>query len=189
MRLTPVCPAVHVHSWPRAHTYSNARARCTTVCVIIWILPVRRWSVAEMGVHGGGKLQHHQPLSRVADMTPINGRIELRPRKGEGSVGVRFLQAVGRPIWGVCASSLQGVTHPGRSRLLFSPGSGQRGRYPRLLWGRTAWAPKYVGLRRRGSTVVIHSTLDHYSGVPLLYSTGERSTQRHTWLRFCHLYL
>ena len=36
------------------------------------------------GVLGSGKLQHHQPLSRVADMTPVNGRIELRPRKGEG---------------------------------------------------------------------------------------------------------
>ena len=141
--------------------------------VIIWILPVQRWSVAERGVHGSGKLQHHQPLSRVADMTPVNGRIELRPRKGEGPVGVRFLHAVGRPIWGVWASSLQGVTHPGRSRLLSSLGSGQKGRCPRLIWGRTASAPEYIDLRRPGSTVVIHSTLDHYSGVPLLYSTGE----------------
>ena len=36
------------------------------------------------GVLGSGKLQHHLPLSRVADMTPVDGRIELRPRKGEG---------------------------------------------------------------------------------------------------------
>ena len=81
---------------------------------IIWIPPVRCWSVAERGVLGSGKLQHHQPLSRVADMTPVNGRIELRPRKGEGSLGVHFLQAVERPICGARASSLQGVTRPGR---------------------------------------------------------------------------
>ena len=87
---------------------------------------VRRGKV----VLGSSKLQHHQPLSRVADMTPVNGRIELRPQKGEGSLGVHFLQAVERPIWGACASSLQGVTHPGRSRLLSSLGSGQRGRCP-----------------------------------------------------------
>ena len=88
-------------------------------------------------------------------------------------MGVRFLQAVGRPIWGVCACSLQGVTHSGRSHLLSSLGSGRRGRCPRLLWGRTASAPKYVEFRRPGSTVVIHSTLDHCSGVPLGYSIGE----------------
>ena len=29
------------------------------------------------GVLGSGKLQHHEPLSRVADMTPVHGRIEL----------------------------------------------------------------------------------------------------------------
>ena len=124
------------------------------------------------GVLGSGKFQHHQPLSRVADMTPVNGRIELRPRKGEGSLGVHFLQAVERPIWGACASSLQGVTCRddfGCSSL----GSGQRGRCPRLLWRRAARAPKYADLRRPGSRVVVHSTLDHYSGVPLLYSTRE----------------
>ena len=43
------------------------------------------------GVDGSGKLQPHEPLPRVADMTPVNGRIELRPRKVEGSLGVRFL--------------------------------------------------------------------------------------------------
>ena len=72
------------------------------------------------GVLGSGKLQHHQPLSRVADMTPVNGRIELRPRKGEGSLGVRFLQAVERPIWGARASSLQGATRPGRFPLFLT---------------------------------------------------------------------
>ena len=59
------------------------------------------------GVHGSGRLQHHQPLKRVADMTPVNGRIELRPRKGEGSLGVRCVQPVERPTWGACAYSLQ----------------------------------------------------------------------------------
>ena len=82
------------------------------------------------GVLGSGKLQHHQPPSRVMDMTPVNGRIELRLQKGEGSLGVHFLQAVERSSWGACASSLQGVTHPGRSRLFSSLGSGQRGRRP-----------------------------------------------------------
>ena len=53
-------------------------------------------------------------------MTPVNGRIELRPQKGEGSLGVRFLQAVGRSIWGACASSLQGVTRPGRFPLFLT---------------------------------------------------------------------
>ena len=53
-------------------------------------------------------------------MTPVNGRIELRPRKGEGSLGVHFLQAVGRPIWGACASSLQGVTRSGRFRFFLT---------------------------------------------------------------------
>ena len=69
------------------------------------------------GVLGSGKLQHHQPLLRVADMTPVDGRIELRPRKGEGSLGVHYLQAVERPIWGARAFSLQGVPRPGRCPL------------------------------------------------------------------------
>ena len=72
------------------------------------------------GVLCSGKLQHHQPLWRVAVMTPVNGRIELRSRKGEGSLGVRFFQAAGRPIWGACASSLQGVTHSGRFPLFLT---------------------------------------------------------------------
>ena len=50
------------------------------------------------GVLGSGKLQHHQPLSRVADMTPVNGRIELQPRKGDGSMDERCHQRVGQPI-------------------------------------------------------------------------------------------
>ena len=119
------------------------------------------------GVLSSGKLQHHQPLSRVADMTQVNGRIELRPRKGDGSMGERCHQRVDQPIWGADAS------RPSRSNrrgtiFFSSTGSGQRGRCPRLLGGRTASALKYVDFRRPGSTVVIHSTSDHYSGVPLL---------------------
>ena len=111
-------------------------------------------------------------------MTPVNGRIELRPRKGEGSLGVHFLQAVERPIWGARASSLQEVTRPGRFPLFFTR-FWPKGSLPPLLWGRTASAPKYADLRRPGSTVVIHSTLDHYSGVPLLYSTGMINAAAH----------
>ena len=44
------------------------------------------------GLHGSGKLQHNQPLSRVADMILVSGRIELQPRKGDGSMGERFHQ-------------------------------------------------------------------------------------------------
>ena len=106
-------------------------------------------------VHGSGKLQHHQPLSRVADMIPVSGRIELRPRKGEGSMGEGCHQRVYQPIWGANASRPSRSNLPGT--IFFSSlGSGQRGRCPPLLWGRTASAPKYVDFRRPGSTVVIH---------------------------------
>ena len=72
--------------------------------VMIWILPVRCWSVAEGVSTVAVKLQHHQPLSRVADMIPVSGRIELRPRKGDGSMGETCHQRVDQPIWGADAS-------------------------------------------------------------------------------------
>ena len=123
-------------------------------------------------VHRSGKLQHHQPLSRVADMTSVNGRIEMRPgrerahraytssRRWNERSGERALLAVENDP-------------PGTILSFYSLGSGQRSRCPRLIWGRTASAPRYVDFRWPGSTVVMHSTLDHCSGVTLLYSYGE----------------
>ena len=46
-------------------------------------------------------------------MTPVNGRIELRLRKGDGSMGERCHQRVDQPIWGADASRPSRCSPPG----------------------------------------------------------------------------
>ena len=70
-------------------------------------------------------------------------------------MGERCHQRVDPPIW-VADPSRPSRSNPRRTIFFSSLGSGRRGRCPPLLWGRTASTPKYVDLRRPGSTVVIY---------------------------------
>ena len=88
-------------------------------------------------------------------MIPVSGRIELRPQQGRGLNG-RTLPPAGRPT-NLGNGRLEAVKkQPTRDDLPLLARFWPKGSLSPLLWGRTASTPRYVDLRRPGSTVVIH---------------------------------
>ena len=73
-------------------------------------------------------------------MIPVSGRIELRPRKGDVSVGERCHQQVDQPIWGADASR-PSRSNPRGTIFFSSIGSGQRGRCPPFTLGAYCLGP------------------------------------------------